>query len=221
VPVFFDLIRRAADNLLGRACRRVGHLSWLSRDHRHATSPPGPHTFDPVTAPFGLKPLPGVRTRPPVGTIVVFTGWAVCTTLYHLGATGLFLAVRRDPDALAEGQWWRVISPVLVQPDEVTTVIVLGVLALVFLAGALAGHVVGEWWQPYGSGVSVGFCGPLGALAVYALRTHRRRPGPQLVGPAVILAGAVVLAALADIHGPAILAGAVVGAVATRPVSDD
>jgi membrane associated rhomboid family serine protease len=178
-----------------------------------------------------LKPLPGVRTRVPVGTIVVLVVWGVCTVAYHLGATGLFLAVRRDPHALADGQWWRVLSPVLVQPDPWLSVAGLAVLAAVvgvlaerafgtarwvvlFLAGALAGHVIGEWWQPYSGGVSVGFCGPLGALAVYLVLGNR--PSRRLVGPVLVLVGAVVLTVLTDIHGPAILAGAVVGAVITR-----
>lgn len=180
--------------------------------------------------------MPGTRTTLPVGTISVLLCWAVCTTLYHLGARGLFLAVRRDPDALAAGQVWRVLSPVLVQPDDVPVVIGLGVLAamigvaaermfgttrfaVLFLAGALAGHIIGEWWQPYSGGISVGFCGPLGAIVVYAILSHLRRPGPQLVGPSVVLIGAVVLTVMADIHGSAILAGALVGVVAMRPVS--
>jgi hypothetical protein len=183
-----------------------------------------------MTDRFGLEPLPGVRTRAPIGTIVTLSCWAVCTTLYHLGATGLFHAVRRDPDALASGQLWRVISPVLVQPDPWVDVIGLAVLAAVvgvaaeqlfgttrwtvlFLAGALAGHVIGEWWQPFSGGVSVGFCGPLGALAVYAVVSLR---GPRLVGPVIVLVAAVVLTVMTDIHGPAILAGAVVGAVVVR-----
>lgn len=166
--------------------------------------------------------------RLPVGTIVVLGVWAVCTTMYHLGATGLFHAVRRDPGAVADGQWWRLVSPVLVQPDAWIYVIGLAVLAAVigtraewtfgtarwavlFLAGALAGHGIGEWWQPYSSGVSVGFCGPLGALVVYELLAGPRNPPQRLVGPALVLVGAVVLTVLTDIHGPAILAGAVVG----------
>jgi membrane associated rhomboid family serine protease len=187
-----------------------------------------------VPIPFGLVPLPGVRTRLPIGTIVVLVCWMVCTTLYHLGITGLFLAVRRDPHALAAGQWWRLVSPVLVQPDPWPTVIGLAVAAVVvgvaaervfgtarwtvlLLAGALAGHGIGELWQPYSSGVSVAFCGPLGALATYALLTNGRRHLPRLVGLALVLVGGVVLTTVTDIHGPAILAGAVVSAVAFRP----
>ncbi|MEV4317465.1 rhomboid family intramembrane serine protease [Actinocrispum sp. NPDC049592] len=166
--------------------------------------------------------LPGVRTKLPVGTIVVLGVWAVCTAVYHLGGNGLFLAVRRDPEALRAGEVWRVISPVLVQPDSVLTVLGLGVFAAVlgtvterafgtgrwvvlFLAGALAGHLIGEIWQPYSGGVSVGFCGPLGALAVCLILTRKWQPG------VVVLAGAVALTVITDIHGPAILAGALAG----------
>ncbi|SDX67265.1 Rhomboid family protein [Amycolatopsis xylanica] len=180
-----------------------------------------------------LPPLPDVRTRVPVGTIVVLACWATGTALYHLGAVGLFLAVRRDPDALAAGQVWRLISPVLVQPDPLPSVLGLAVLAAVvgtiaertlgtgrlvvlLTAGALAGHGVGELWQPFSGGVSVAFCGPLGALAVYSL--SRRR---QVVAAGIVLAGAAVLSVSTDIHGPAILAGAAAGFLLVRTKKQD
>lgn len=167
----------------------------------------------------------------PIATAAVVLCWAVCTALYHLGADGLFLAVRRDPRALANGEWWRVISPVLVQPDSVPTVIGLGVIVVVvgvigerilgharwcvlFVAGALAGHVVGEVWQPYSSGVSVGFCGVLGGLVAYALLARQVVvPVRFRIGAAVVAVGAAVLCVITDIHGPAILAGVLVGGV--------
>ncbi|MGY1640340.1 hypothetical protein ACI782_04305 [Geodermatophilus sp. SYSU D00703] len=58
-----------------------------------------------------------MRTRVPVGTISALVGWTVGTVAYRSGDARLWLAVRRDPEALAAGQWWRLISPVLVQPD--------------------------------------------------------------------------------------------------------
>jgi membrane associated rhomboid family serine protease len=172
-----------------------------------------------------LPPLPDVRTRAPIGTVVVLACWAICTALYHLGATGLFLAVRRDPEALMAGQVWRLVSPVLVQPDPWSMVIGLGVIAglvgvvaertfgtgrflALFALGALAGHSIGELWQPYSGGISVAFCGPLGALAVYVLMARIRR---FYLAAAVVLVGAVVLSAITDIHGPPILVGAVAG----------
>ncbi|MET8756628.1 rhomboid family intramembrane serine protease [Lentzea sp. NPDC004782] len=174
---------------------------------------------------MALPALPGVRSRVPIGTIVVLACWAVCTALYHLGATGLFPAVRRDPESLMAGQVWRLVSPVLVQPDPWSVVIGLGVTAALvgtvaertfgtgrflglFALGALAGHGIGELWQPYSGGISVAFCGPLGALAVYVLMARIRR---FYLTAAIVLVGAVVLSAITDIHGPPILAGAVVG----------
>ncbi|WP_082114827.1 rhomboid family intramembrane serine protease [Lentzea aerocolonigenes] len=180
--------------------------------------------------PAVLPPLPGVRTRVPIATIVVLASWAICTALYHLGAERLFLAVRRDPEALAAGQFWRVISPVLVQPDSVFAVVVLGVCAallgfhaertfgtgrflVMLLAGGLAGHIIGEWWQPYSGGVSVAFCGPVGAVAVYVLIARIKK---HFIAAWIVLAGAVVLCVFTDIHGPAILAGAITGFLLCR-----
>ena len=137
----------------------------------------------------------------------------------------MFLAVRRDPEALMDGQVWRLISPVLVQPDSWFSVIPLGLTAVVvgtfaertfgtwrvvvlLVAGALAGHGIGEWWQPYSGGVSVAFCRPIGAAAVYVLVARVRR---HRVAAVMLLGGAVVLCVFTDIHGPALLAGAVAG----------
>lgn len=137
----------------------------------------------------------------------------------------MFLAVRRDPEALVHGQVWRLISPVLVQPDSWFSVITLGLTAAVvgtfaertfgtwrvvvlLVAGALAGHGIGELWQPYSGGVSVAFCGPIGAVAVYVLVARIRR---YRVAAVMLLGGAVVLCVFTDIHGPALLVGAVVG----------
>jgi rhomboid protease GluP len=183
----------------------------------------------PTTEKLPIAPMAGVRTRFPIATTIALLTWAVCTALYHLGAEGLFLAVRRDPRALADGQWWRAISPVLMQPDSVPVVIGLGMSValvgiagervlgtwrwcLLFVAGALAGEAVGEVWQPYSAGISVGGCGVLGGLVAYVLIT-RRAEKQLLVVSAVVVVGAVVLSVITDIHGPAVLAGVLVGAV--------
>jgi rhomboid protease GluP len=184
-----------------------------------------------------LPPLPGVRTRVPVGTISTLVVWAAGTVAYRSGDVDLWLAVRRDPGALAAGQWWRVISPVLVQPDPWAVVVGIGLLAavvgtmaervfgtrrwvLLWVAGALTGHVVGEAWQPYDSGVSVAFCGPLGGLAVWAAVCRSRAPAPvpppMVVLPVAVLVGGVLLTVVRDIHGPAVLAGALVGWLLVR-----
>jgi rhomboid protease GluP len=188
----------------------------------------------------GIPPYPGVRPRFPVATVVTLLVWLIGTVAYHLGATGYYLAIRRDPVALAHGQVWRVISPVLVQPDPVLTTVELGVLALLvgllgerllgtgrwvaqFLVGGLAGHLVGEWWQPYSSGISVAYCGVLGAVAAWVLLVRLRggRPvPPQFLGMSgLVVAGTVVLLVLHDIHGAALAAGLVTGVLWAVPAA--
>lgn len=143
----------------------------------------------------------------------------------------VFDRLRRDPGALADGELWRLLSPVLVQGDIVRAdgwwrafaVLVLVAMILIvaeraigtgkslalYGVGALVGHAVGELWQPYGAGCSVAGCGVLGGLAAWLLRATP--PGVK-IGASVWLVFAVIATVLEDIHGPPLLAGALVGA---------
>ena len=101
----------------------------------------------------------------------------------------VLLALRRDPTALAAGQFWRLITALLVQDGGVpgTVLNLLGLVmvgiaaerqlgrgwwSLAYLGGGLSGELVG-WagWQPIGAGNSVGVCGLAGALAIALFRT--------------------------------------------------
>jgi hypothetical protein len=152
----------------------------------------------------------------------------------------VFTSLRRDPSALAHGEVWRVLSPVLVQADILQpggwwrTIAVFALVAAILAAtqrafgsvhslilygvGALVGHGIGQLWQPYGSGCSVAGCGALGGVAVWLLRA--RRPQPKL-GAAIVLALALVATLLEDIHGPPVLAGAALGAWLSHPKRRD
>lgn len=155
----------------------------------------------------------------------------VVLTIAAMAYPPVFTSLRRDPEALANGEVWRLVSPVLVQRDALepgggwralavfalvgALLIVserqLGALCTLILygLGALVGHAVGELWQPYGAGCSVAGCGVLGALGAGLLLARRR---PQLTfGAALILVLAVVGSLYKDIHGPPVLAGAVAG----------
>jgi hypothetical protein len=147
----------------------------------------------------------------------------------------VFTSLRRDPSALAHGEVWRVLSPVLVQADILQpggwwrTIAVFALVAatlavaqrtfgsvhalILYGVGAVVGHGIGQLWQPYGSGCSVAGCGALGGVAVWLLRA--RQPQPKL-GAAIVLALALVGTLLEDIHGPPILAGAALGAWLSR-----
>ena len=119
-------------------------------------------------------------------------------------------ALRRDPSALGHGQIWRLISPVLVQSDSsvVSVVLVFATCAAIgvyaehflsagrwltlYLCGALAGHGIGEAFQPLQGGTSVAFVGILGGLSAYALLERepelvRWRPQAAIAIPLAIL----------------------------------
>jgi hypothetical protein len=139
-------------------------------------------------------------------------------------------ALRRDGAALVGGQWWRVLSPVLVQPDApviavavVAAVAVAGLLAarvfgpgevaLLYLTGALVGEGAGYLWQPHGSGCSVAGCAWLGGVC--AVWLGLKHPLPRRVG-AFWLLFALVDTGFRDIHGLPLLVGALLGWVFLR-----
>jgi rhomboid protease GluP len=166
-------------------------------------------------------------------TTAVMLAPTVVLTILNAHHPAIFVALRRDPPALLSGEWWRLISPVLLQPDPawatvpvILLVAWLGVVAertlgprqtvLLYLAGALVGHAVGELWLPYRSGCSVAGCGLLGGVMGWLLR---RGPTPARIGAIVLLVLAVVGTVLRDIHGPSVIAGALIGAARGGPRS--
>jgi rhomboid protease GluP len=160
----------------------------------------------------------------PLLTSITIALTAALTATRLLG-DGPLDALRRDPTALGHGQVWRLITPTLVQSDpELKTVLSVFALCFVigmraerllprrrwlalYLAGALAGHAVGEAFQPLNGGTSVAFCGILGGLAVLAL-LGETPVAPQLrFAAAFALPLSVLDLMLRDIHGAAFLAG--------------
>jgi hypothetical protein len=122
-----------------------------------------------------------LRTRPerwPIATLSVLAV-TVVVTLLQVPFPAVRLALWRDPHALAAGQVWRLVTPLLVQYDawwQVVTVFALiagiGIAAerlfgpgrwlLLYLCGGVVGHAFGFGWQPYDAGASVGAAGLLG-----------------------------------------------------------
>jgi len=131
--------------------------------------------------------------------------------------------LRRDPDALASGEWWRTLSPLLVQDPSwqswitVPGIAVLGVpverifgaraMLALYLVPAAVGELAGYLWQPHGAGNSIADLGLAGGLLAWLFMEAGERGWPRpllkrlrLWGGAV-LAGAVVDTALRDVHG--------------------
>ncbi len=141
-----------------------------------------------------VTPLTGSvsRRRLPAATIsvlVITSAVSIIGILYPV----VLDTLRRDPGALLAGQWWRLLSPLLVQSDGwwqfasngVALVVVGGAAERLFgsrrwfalyLAGGMAGELAGYAWQPHGAGNSVAVFGLVGGLSVLLFRGGARVP---------------------------------------------
>ncbi len=161
----------------------------------------------------------------PVATLSTLCVTGILTGLQYVFPQVLLL-LERTPVALARHEWWRLITPLLVQPDGwgpvvfvFTSILIVGTLAerlwgsgrwlILYITSGLTGEVAGYSWQPSGAGASVAGAGLLGSLATWLL--YKCQTGPARFGGAILLIGAVVLTCLRDLHGPPILAGAFLG----------
>jgi len=235
-----------------------------------------------------LIDLVPARPASPVVTLVVATVVALCNLAQVLWPQ-IVPALWRDPKALAAGQVWRLVSPLLVQSDGLAAFffVFVGLLLIgaaverfyghlrwiiLFFAGGLVGEIAGYAWQPYSSGTSVGVLGLAGGLVALAvwrpdvvMRFERanllvvlaliyavtlvaslvggdlgatwlagalpavaasvfiflgqRQVPPRIVAfyvLGIILIGAALMTIFRDIHGPALLAGLLAGALLTR-----
>jgi len=172
--------------------------------------------------------LPGkMPSKIPKVTLFILLLTAITTGLQFF-FPHLVGALERTPGALAAGQWWRLITPVLINPEGWRQIIfnflgiaIAGTIVerlfggvrwlILYFVGGLVGEIAGVAWRPVGAGSSVAVCGLLGALATWMLL--RQGPPQPRFGGAILLAGALILIALRDLHGPSLVAGAVVAAI--------
>lgn len=135
----------------------------------------------------------------------------------------LYLYLNRDAGLIADGQLWRLITPIMVQSGNVTGLAfnfacflllipmaakVLGVrpTLVLFFVGVAAGELAGLFWLPVGGGNSVGNYGVAAGLLAYAAmhgNTHMR--------VLAVSASAVTVMALSllDIHAASFTAALV------------
>lgn len=132
--------------------------------------------------------------RLPIATLTLIIVTGIVTSL-QLTNPALLPALDRNFNALAAGQWWRLVTPRFVQPEIWPQYILLAILAVVglpverrfgslrwlilWLIGGLVGEIVSFAWEPQGAGASLGLCGIIGAWLVLLL--WRERYGPRLV----------------------------------------
>lgn len=123
--------------------------------------------------------------RPPIST----PGVLIITTLVT-GAQfinpAVLAALRRDPAALGRGDWWRMLTPLLVHDGGVwhflyvaLGIAVVGFVAehiyrswrwlLLYMLAGVTGEIAGYAWDPHGAGASVALCGLIGSILVWQL----------------------------------------------------
>lgn len=129
-------------------------------------------------------------------------GIAVVAAILQYTVSGIGPALQRDPDALAHGQWWRLVTPLLVQTlgwyqvlANLVTLAFVGAVAerllgrwrwlLLFLAGTAAGQLAAYAWHEPGGGASIAICGLAGGVALALLASPG--PVPRIPAYAVVL----------------------------------
>jgi rhomboid protease GluP len=133
-------------------------------------------------------------------------------------------ALRRDVAGLKAGEWWRLITPLFVQPHGTFQFLFNMLFLVVFLPmgerlyGAriwllyfvpgVVGQLVNYAWSPDGGGSSTAVFGVMGSALMYIL--WQRKSAPKQYGIFAILGicGAVVMCFAHDGHGPSLLTGA-------------
>ncbi|WP_326821148.1 rhomboid family intramembrane serine protease [Streptosporangium sp. NBC_01756] len=177
------------------------------------------------------RPGSGLAAPRPHRAWLTWTVFAVtaATTAAGLLSPATRSALDRAP-AFFTGEWWRLISPISINPEgwhqiifNAAALLVLGTLAervygrlrwgTLYLAGALAGEIFSYATDNYSAGSSVAIAGLLGGLAAWVGLGHARLPVPPRVTAAALPAGAVVLVVIGDEHGAPILIGCALGAL--------
>ena len=155
-------------------------------------------------------------------SLFVFVVTIVTTTIGYL-VPSFEQALDRDP-AVFHGELWRLITPILLNPEGIAQLVfnTLGFLIVgpmaehvfgparwtsIYLGGALAGEIYSYAVHDYSAGSSLALASLLGGLAFWMVSGRARARRARIVGGIILLA-AVWLAVAGDNHGVPILTGA-------------
>lgn len=165
--------------------------------------------------------------RFPVATMVSVVAVGVPSAVQLLLVPSLLSMWERDWSRILDGQWWRLLTSLVVQdggwPGTVLNLVSLAVVGFfaertwgrtAFVVIALVAGVGAQFWgavvQPVGAGNSVAV---FGLAASSAVANVRSRSLPVRAASVVTLLGGVALLVLGDLHGGAFVLGAVCAAV--------
>ncbi len=170
-----------------------------------------------------------VRGPFPISSLVIFIVTSSLTAL-QLIETDVLSSLQRNAGDLSDGRFWKLVTPLFVQGDGATGAIINTItfllvapvaervygrrrMLLMYFIPGLIGQAVGFLWDTPGAGNSVAIAGLIGGfLALELVHAHRL---PQVArGLAVVgLIAALVLTLSSELHGPPVLAGALLGYV--------
>jgi rhomboid protease GluP len=159
----------------------------------------------------------------------VFVVTSAVTAMMYLAWPQLGPMLQRDPRMLG-GEWWRFVTTWFVLTDGWTQIVVNSIGLLVYgtlveraigrlwwivayVGAGLAGEVAGIFWQPTGGGNSVAICGLIGLFSVWQAMSQRSSGPPRMAGVVVWGGIGLWLVMHDDIHGAALVAGFVIGAL--------
>ncbi|HEY5810469.1 MAG TPA: rhomboid family intramembrane serine protease [Povalibacter sp.] len=169
-----------------------------------------------------------LKARPLVASTLIIT-LTVVTFGLQVAYPEVLQAFRRDVTGLKAGEWWRLITPLFVQPGgtfqflfNMMFLVVLLPMAerlygariwfLYFVPGVV-GQLVNYAWSPNGGGSSTAVFGVMGSILIYVLLHRKNAPRQYPVFAMLGICGAVVMCFTHDGHGPGLLTGAVLAAL--------
>ncbi len=169
-----------------------------------------------------------LSARPLVASTLIIA-LTVLTFGLQLAYPDVLQALRRDLAALKAGEWWRLVTPLFVQPGGAFQFLFNMMFLVVFLPMAerlygprvwflyfvpgVVGQLVNYAWNPDGGGSSTAAFGVMGSLLVFVLWQRNTAPKQYSIFAALGLCGAVVMCFTRDGHGPGLLTGAALAAL--------
>lgn len=170
-----------------------------------------------------------LRARPLVASTLIIALTTLSFALQFIYPE-IIQALQRDVEALQAGEWWRLITPLLVQPQGVVQfvfnmmfmVVMLPMaerlygarLWLLYFVPGLVGQLANYAWLPNGGGgSSTAAFGVMGSLLVYVLWSRKTAPKQYPVFASLGILGAVLMIFTHDGHGPGLLTGAALAAL--------
>lgn len=169
-----------------------------------------------------------LKARPLVASTLIIT-LTVLTFGLQVAYPEVLQYLGRDLAGLKAGEWWRLITPLFVQPYGTFQFLFNMMFLIVFLPmgerlyGAkiwflyfvpgVVGQLMNYVWSADGGGSSTAVFGVMGSVLVYVLLYSKSAPRQYPVFAILGICGAVVMCFTRDGHGPGLLTGAVLAAL--------